>query len=140
MRFTYSPTADALAIELDPKAQSVRTVPVTGDIVQDFDAQGRLIGIEILNASQYYDAAALARLGSPEELLTLVEAGAEAGLSPTTLRVQIRNGRLHGVKRGRDLMVARHELWNYLARRRGEPEAPARPATKRRVKRLAKAS
>jgi excisionase family DNA binding protein len=50
----------------------------------------------------------------PGDLLTLAEAAAIAGLSPTTLRVQIHNGKLEGVKRGRDWWVTRKALAAYM--------------------------
>jgi excisionase family DNA binding protein len=46
--------------------------------------------------------------------LTLKEAARQAGLSPITLRVQIRNGRIKATKVGRDWLVARDELRAYL--------------------------
>lgn len=45
--------------------------------------------------------------------MTLPEAAELIGLSPTTLRVQIRNGRLQAVKRGRDWMVTRKAIAEY---------------------------
>jgi excisionase family DNA binding protein len=50
----------------------------------------------------------------PGDLLTLAEAADLAGLSPTTLRVQIRNGKLKAVKRGRDWWVTRRSLLDYM--------------------------
>jgi len=46
--------------------------------------------------------------------LTLKEAAQQAGLSPVTLRVQIRNKRLKALKVGRDWFVERGELRAYL--------------------------
>jgi excisionase family DNA binding protein len=46
-------------------------------------------------------------------MLTLAEAAALLDLSPTTLRVQVRNGKLKAVKRGRDWHVSRRELERY---------------------------
>jgi hypothetical protein len=45
--------------------------------------------------------------------VTLVEAGNLLGLSPITLRIQIRNGKLKGQKKGRDWFVTLHELDRY---------------------------
>lgn len=50
----------------------------------------------------------------PSDLLTLREAADLAGLSPTTLRVQIRNRKLQASKRGRDWWVTRKELERYM--------------------------
>jgi excisionase family DNA binding protein len=47
--------------------------------------------------------------------MTLREAAEILGLAPSTLRVQIRNGKLAAVKRGRDWDVAPAELERYRA-------------------------
>ena len=129
MRMTYSPQADALAIDL-LEGKTARMHQLADNINVDFDAQGRLTSIEILGASAWYPKDQLEQLASPAVFLTLAEAAAEAAaegepISPTTLRVQARNGKLKTEKRGRDLVVARHELWNYLENRspRGERAA-----------------
>jgi excisionase family DNA binding protein len=49
------------------------------------------------------------------EPLTLIEAAGRLGLSPTTLRVQIRNGRLRAVKHGRDWWLTETEVERYRA-------------------------
>jgi excisionase family DNA binding protein len=46
--------------------------------------------------------------------LTLKEAAERAGLSPITLRIQIRNGRIKATKVGRDWVITRDELRAYL--------------------------
>ena len=53
----------------------------------------------------------------PAELMTLREAGERCGLSPITLRVLIRNGRLNAIKRGRDWFITAADLDIYLASR-----------------------
>lgn len=66
MRVSYDPEADAAYIYLrDPEARqgTVRSLPVQdapGMIVLDFDTDGRLFGIEVLDASRLV----------PPELLT----------------------------------------------------------------------
>ena len=79
----------------------------------------------------------------PTVQLTLKEAAAEAAaqgepISPNTLRVQVRNGKLKAEKRGRDLVVTRQELRRYLESRspagqraEGSASAAARSAAKR---------
>jgi uncharacterized protein YuzE len=131
MEITYSAGADALAIVLVPDAASARTVQQSGGVALDFDARGRLIALEVLDASTRYDPAWLASLGSPVRTLTLAEAAEESGLAPATLRVQLSRGRLAGEKRGRDWFVAEHELFDYL-----ESRAPqGRPAAKKKARR-----
>jgi excisionase family DNA binding protein len=48
------------------------------------------------------------------DILTLPQAAKLAGLSPITLRVQIRNGRIKATKVGRDWVTTRGELRAYL--------------------------
>lgn len=105
MRFTYDPAADALSIQLVPGAASTRTVKIAPDCNADLDARSRLVSIEILQASAYYPAADLERLAPTSDELTLLEAAAESELAVTTLRNQIRAGKLAAVKRGRDWCV-----------------------------------
>jgi len=127
MRMTYSAEADALAVDLASGAKGVGTRELGPGIYADFDAKGRLVGIEVLDASLHYPRAELEALANPVEYLTLAEAAKESKLSPVTLKAQIRNGRLPAIKRGRDWLVAGHDLWNYL-----ETRAPqGRPAEKR---------
>jgi excisionase family DNA binding protein len=117
MRLTYDPTVDTLAVELVHGVKSMQTKSMGPDINMDFDARGRLISLEVLNASGHYPADELATMETPVALLTLAEAAEESGLSAATLRKQIHNEKLRATKRGRDWMVARHTLWNYLETR-----------------------
>ena len=128
MRMTYDPDADALAVELLPGGRSARTVRIGPGQAVDLDAQGRLVTLEVLNASAHYDTTLLGALGSPAEELTLTAAAAESGLDASTLRHQILNGKLRGHKRGRDWLVMGADLMTYLENRapQGRPGAQAR--------------
>ena len=53
----------------------------------------------------------------PRDVMTLVEAAAEFGLQPSTLRVLINNGRLEATKLGRDWFVTRKAMRTYLESR-----------------------
>ena len=132
-RFRYDATADALAIELTEDARSAKTVRVSPTVALDFDKKGRLITVEVLQASTHVDPAALAQLPSAADQLTLLDAERESGVKASTLRVQLNAGRLKGVKRGRDWYVDATDLMNYLESRspRGRPAASgARRATR----------
>ncbi|ALD13997.1 DUF2283 domain-containing protein [Clavibacter capsici] len=69
MRLTYDPVADAAYVELaDPIADgdaattihSITTPGDRGEVALDFDADGRLLGLEVLHASAVLPAAVLA--------------------------------------------------------------------------------
>lgn len=59
-------------------------------------------------------------------MLTLIQAADRLGLSPTTLRIQIRNGRLRARKLGRDWLLTEAEVERYrresLGRKRPRQE------------------
>lgn len=55
----YDRTVDALAIVLRPGDKSARTIRVTDDVRVDLDSGGRLVTIELLNASEHASQAAL---------------------------------------------------------------------------------
>lgn len=55
MKFEYDKEADAAYIYLDDSivdAQAEKTMELNEDIILDFDKNGKLLGIEILNASK----------------------------------------------------------------------------------------
>jgi uncharacterized protein YuzE len=64
MKMSYDPEADAAYISLadHPVAESEE---VARSVVLDFDAEGRLLGIEVLNATNTLAPGALARLLDP---------------------------------------------------------------------------
>jgi len=128
----YDREVDALAIDFVPGATSARTVRAAPGVHVDFDAEGGLVAIEVLDASTVLPRAVLVALPSAAEWLTLAEAAASSGLSPATLRGQIHKGRLRATKRGRDWLVDATALLNYLESR----DARGRPPARRRGKAL----
>jgi uncharacterized protein YuzE len=117
IRVTYDPQGDVLAVGLGPLRKALGATEVSPDHYLHLDPKGRLVSIEILRASKHYRRSLLQGFPSPVRLLTLNETAAAAGLATTTLRSQIHAGRLPAVKRGRDWLVAEHDLWNYLDNR-----------------------
>lgn len=57
MKSRYDPEADALYVQL-AEARIVESEEVRPGIVLDFDAAGRVVGIEILDASEHVAAGA----------------------------------------------------------------------------------
>lgn len=135
IRVTYDPEADVFAIHLAPLRTALGASELTRDHYAHLDPRGRLVALEILRASQHYDRDLLGQTPSPATWLTLPEAAEAVGLAETTLRGQIRAGRLQALKRGRDWLVAEHDLWNYLdsRSRRGRRSEREAPRSKRRV-------
>lgn len=89
---------------------------MTKGVYADLDSKGRVIALEVLNASRYFPQKVLQRLAETAHTLTLAEAAKQSGISAATLRKQIHNRRLRATKRGRDWMVAAHDLANYVAK------------------------
>ena len=118
-RATYDPSVDAYYLEFAATRGRVTTHEVEPGVYLDLGPSGRLLAIEVLDASERLPRALLEGAASAEEWLTLADAAAEAGLSPTTLRVQIRNGRLTARKQGRDWLVSHAALETYLINRDG---------------------
>lgn len=117
MKIEYSKDVDALAISFVDRPRSARTKNVAEGINLDFDSKGRLVQIEILNASRFASPKKLAQLPRTSCKLTLSEAAKESGLEHDTLRRLVNNGRLKAVKEGRDWMVELADLYTYLESR-----------------------
>lgn len=127
IRMRYDVTVDALAIEFQPGARIARTITSEPGIHVDLDVDGRIVTMELLDASARVPREQLETLPGASEYLTLAEAAEESGLAPATLRVQINRGRLTAVKRGRDWLVDATALFNYLESRdsRGRRSGPS---------------
>ena len=69
MKITYDPEADALYIELRSKAKFAGSEDLEEGVVADFDADGHIIGLEILDASDRLTLEELSNV-SYEDLVT----------------------------------------------------------------------
>ena len=115
MRITYDKEVDVLAILLaDSEVEQTRSIAPGVEV--DYDLDGRILAIEFLNASKKYDLRG-AEFEDPDPYFSLAAAGAMFGLSPTTLRHQIGRGVLRGVKFGRNWVVHRDDLEDYMEKR-----------------------
>jgi len=52
MKVEYDPVRDLLYLAFEPGAKAAKTVTVASGVHADFDAKGKLIGIEVLDASE----------------------------------------------------------------------------------------
>ena len=115
MRTTYDEEADVLAILLaDAEVEETRNIAPGVEV--DYDAKGRILAIEFLDASKKYDLLG-ADLEPPDPFYSLAAAGAIYGLSPTTLRHQIQRGVLPGTKLAGNWVVHRDDLEHYIRTR-----------------------
>lgn len=131
---TYDPEADAVMITFRRGSGRTETKKIEiPDHFIEIDGRHRLVAMEILNASQHYDRKVLEQLPDGTEWLTLTEAAEESGLAPESIRSAIRLGRLPAVKRGREWLVAGHELMTYLESRDTRGRKPARKPRRRRA-------
>jgi uncharacterized protein YuzE len=53
MRFTYARDVDAMAVWFAPGATTIGAREIAPDTYAEFDKDGRLLGIEVLNAGAY---------------------------------------------------------------------------------------
>jgi uncharacterized protein YuzE len=70
MTFHYYPETDSLYIELS-KADSVRSEEVAPNVVLDFDQEGRIVGIDIDQASKQVDLTRLEAISLPVQALAV---------------------------------------------------------------------
>ena len=73
MKFHYYPETDSLYIDLSTKS-STESREVSDGVVLDFDAEGKLVGIDIDNASQVVDLSRLEAESLPVQNLAIAQA------------------------------------------------------------------
>ena len=62
---SYDQTVDAFYLHLS-EGHILGSEEVISNVVFDFDDKGRIVGIEVLNASKLLEASVLAQAGPPE--------------------------------------------------------------------------
>jgi excisionase family DNA binding protein len=117
MKIEYDDSVDALAISFVDNPRSARTKEVAEGINLDFNAKGKLVVIEVLDASRFAPREKLRKFPSARRDLTLAEASDESDLASDTLRSLIHKKRLRATKVGRDWMVTLADLYDYLESR-----------------------
>jgi excisionase family DNA binding protein len=117
MKIEYDDSVDALAISFVDNPRSARTKEVAEGINLDFNAKGKLVVIEVLDASRFAPREKLRKFPSARRDLTLAEASDESDLASDTLRSLIHTKRLRATKVGRDWMVTLADLYDYLESR-----------------------
>ena len=115
MKITYDKNIDAMMI-LFSGSDIEETRDIAPGVYVDYDAEGRMVGLEILKASEKYDLSDT-EIQPPDRYMSLSDAGAMYSLSPTTLRHQISKGVLKGKKFGRNWMVRNDHMADYVRER-----------------------
>jgi len=116
MRVYYDREVDVLGIEIIDVARSFdrnEELPY-GDVILDLAADGRVLALEISNASKKYPISELTKLNEPPEEVSLAEAAEVAGVSHQSLRKACERGRLEGRKVGKTWIVSMEALNRYL--------------------------
>ena len=72
MKFNYYPETDSLYISLSDKT-SIDSQEIASNIVLDFDSEGKLVGIDIDQASQVVDLTNLEARSLPIDSLALAK-------------------------------------------------------------------
>ncbi|MEX2181726.1 MAG: DUF2283 domain-containing protein [Gemmatimonadaceae bacterium] len=128
---TYSPEADAFALDFHPVPAGRRVTRELAPNVRADYIGDRLVGFEILDASTLIPSEALATIGAPSfPVLTIAEAAKKFKRHPRTLRYAAERGKIAGAeKTGRDWLVPYVGVLNYVV---NLPPA-GRPAKHRRA-------
>ena len=122
VKITYDKNVDAMMI-LFSDSDIEETRGIAPGVYVDYDADGRMVGLEILKVSQKYDLGD-AEFQQPNPYMSLSDAGRLYGLSPTTLRHQIGRGVLRGKKFGRNWMVRNDDMAAYARERSRKAVGP----------------
>lgn len=131
MRVTYDGKVDALHVILWEAKAPLRTREAAPGIHLDYTEDGKLAGLELLDASEHVPAAVLARIGKPSRPMTLADLEKATGITAETWKKLAQAKRVPAAKRGRDWIVEYGDALNYL-----ESRAPSgRPASKRKARR-----
>ena len=118
----YDKNIDAVMI-LFSGSDIEETRDIAPGVYVDYDSEGRMVGLEILKASQKYDLGDT-EFQAPDRYMSLSDAGRLYGLSPTTLRHQVSRGILKGKKFERDWMARNDHMADYVRERSRKATGP----------------
>lgn len=131
MRMYYEPKGDILVIELGDVSESPGAQKLAPGVYVDVTEGGKVLAMEINNASRVYPRATLEALGGkPPRPITIDEAAEFLGVSDRAVRAAISRGRLEAEKVGRDWVTTAAALKAYMASNKGtgpRKESPAMP-------------
>ena len=67
MKMHYDPEADAFAVHFAPKGAYVKSEEVAPGVILDFDANGQVIGVEVISVRQRMAAPVVAHAPEAQE-------------------------------------------------------------------------
>lgn len=125
MRIQYDQEVDILTIDLvDDLSDSPGATELAPGLYADITADGRLLSLEILNASAKYPREVLLKHpANYDEPISLAGAAVVAGCTVKALQLAIQRGRLAGKKIGRNWTTTDRALADYLNSRKHEGPA-----------------
>jgi uncharacterized protein YuzE len=114
LKIEYEPEVDILNIYLqDPETPLSYSNEAEANVILNYDQDGRMTSIEILNASKRYPPSQLAA-HSVDEFVDLRTASELTTIAPVTLRTQAAKGRLWAIRIGGQWVTTRERLQQYV--------------------------
>ena len=121
MKIGYDVRGDILFVDLGDLGESQGAKEIAPGVYLDITADGKVLGLEILEASKRYPKEQLEQmLAYPEESISLAEAARISGLTPVAMRKAAERGRLQAKKIGRNWTTTAGALTEYLNSRKHE--------------------
>jgi uncharacterized protein YuzE len=114
LKIEYEPEVDVLTIYLkDPETPLSHSNEIKSGIILNYDEDGGLSSLEILDASKHYSPGQLAA-HSVDEFIDLRTAAKLAAIAPVTLRTQAEKGKLWAIRLGGQWVTTRDRLRQYV--------------------------
>jgi uncharacterized protein YuzE len=114
LKIEYEPEVDILTIYLqDPNTPLSHSSEAESGVILNYDKDGSLSSIEILDASKRYPAGQLASQ-SVDEFIDLRTAAKLSTIAPVTLRTQAEKGKLWAIRLGGQWVTTRERLQQYI--------------------------
>lgn len=131
MRIQYDAEVDILTIDLvDDLSESPGARELAPGLYVDVTAEGKLLSVEILDASKKYSLAELSKYpANYEDPISITQAASVANCSTEAIKKAIMRGRLRGKKIGRNWTTTIGALTEYLNSRKHEGPGSAEKVT-----------
>jgi len=114
LKMEYEPEVDVLTIYFkSPETTLSHSDETEGGVILNYDADGRLVSVEMLDARQRYPASQLAAV-SVDEFIDLKTASAISGIAPVTLRTQAEKDKLWTIRLAGQWLTTCDRLQQYI--------------------------